>query len=83
MHKERERIVIGEQNCNLSLQEDAQIVQMLWNITERLWSLLLGDIKKSAGHGPEQPAVGVPAGAGVGTHELRGPCQQQPCSESV
>jgi len=46
---------------------------------ERLWGLLLGDLQKSPERGPGHPAVGVPAGAGVGPDGHRGHCQPQPC----
>jgi len=35
---------------------------------QKLWGLLLGDLQKSPGHSPGHPALGVPAGAGVGPH---------------
>lgn len=33
----------------------------------------LGDLQKSPGHGPGQPAFGVPAGAGVGADDFQRP----------
>jgi len=39
---------------------------------ERLWDLLLGDLQKPPGNGPGQPALGGPAGVGVGADDLQG-----------
>jgi len=39
--------------------------------TQRLWSLLLGDLPKLLGHGSGHPALGVPAGAEVGQDGLQ------------
>jgi len=38
----------------------------LAHIAQRLWGLFLGDLQKPPGHRPGPPALGVPAGAGVG-----------------
>lgn len=40
---------------------------------QRFWGLLLGDIQKPSRRGPRQPALGVPAAAGVGPGGPRGP----------
>lgn len=40
-----------------------------------LWSLLTGDIPKLPGCVAGHAALGVTAGAGVGTDRLIGPCQ--------
>ena len=50
---------------------------------QRLWGLLLGDLPELPGRGPGHPALGVPAGAGVGPDGHRGHCQPQPCCGSV
>ena len=42
----------------------------------RLWVLLLGDL-------PGHPALGVPAGAGLGPHGPRRPPQPQPLCDSL
>lgn len=48
---------------------------------QRLWNLLLGGLPMPPGLGPGHPALGVPAGAGVGAGGHRGPfqpfCEQQ------
>lgn len=38
-----------------------------------LWSPLLGDLQKLPGHRPGHPALGGPAGAGVGPDAPRSP----------
>ena len=43
----------------------------LAQVAQRLWGLLPGDVQKSPGPGP--PALGVPAGAGVGQRGTEGP----------
>ena len=45
----------------------------LAQVAQRLWGLLLGDVQKPPGHGPGPPALGVPAGAGVGQRDAEGP----------
>lgn len=45
------------------------VMGALAQAAQRLWSLLLGDVRHPSGHGPGQPALGVPASA------FRGPCQ--------
>lgn len=40
---------------------------------QRFWSLFLGDVQKLLRHGPGQPALAVPAGAGVEPDGHTGP----------
>lgn len=49
----------------------------LAQVAQRLWTLLLGDLQKPPGHGPEHPALDDQDGGGVGPHGPRGPCQPQ------
>lgn len=48
---------------------------------QRLWSLLLRDLKGSPSLG--HPALDVPAQAEAGPGGHRGPCQSQPVCDSV
>jgi len=43
----------------------------------RLWRLLLGDLQKPPRHSAKHPVQSVPAGAGIGSDELRDPFQSQ------
>ena len=49
---------------------------------KRLWGLLLGDLPKPPGCGAGHPALGVPAGAGIGPEGHRGLFQTQPSYNS-
>ena len=40
---------------------------------QRLWDLLLGGLRKPPGRGPEHPALGGPAAAGLGLGDPEGP----------
>jgi len=44
---------------------------------------LLGDLPEPPGCGPGHPALGVPAGSGVGAEGPRGPCQPQLSCASI
>jgi len=44
---------------------------------------LLGDLPEPPGRGPGHPALGVPAGSGVGAEGPRGPFQSAPVFGSV
>lgn len=50
---------------------------------ERLWILLLEDFQKQLGCGPGHRALDGSAEAEVGAGGPRGPCQPQPCCESL
>lgn len=53
----------------------------LARVAQRLWILLLGDLQKPLGHGPEHPALCGPAGTGIGANGTRGAFQPQLCCE--
>lgn len=53
---------------------------VLAQVVHRLWSLLLEDLQRLPGHGPEHLALGGPAGTGLGPG---GHCQPQPSSDSL
>ena len=58
------------------------VTEHCYRLPERLWSLLLGDLQKLPGHGPDNCSLCFPAGSGVGPDGPRDPFQSQTFCDS-